>query len=123
MGQQICYIISTDLLEVPLEIVHFKEQGCTVFPLLVNDTDYENILHYSEPKNSEEFFHEFMTHCGYEYLNRKIAAFMSEKRLRNFAMINYGNLVPLVIISLCFSSMDNIISCRGRILKKRAIRN
>jgi len=91
MGQQICYIISPDDVQVPLEIVHFKEQDCTVFPLLVTDTDYENILNYSEPENSEEFFHEFMIHCGYEYLNRRVADFMSEKKLQNFAMINYGN--------------------------------
>jgi len=98
MGQDIKYIITTQKIKVPIYIVHFEEGNATVFPMLMEDSDFERMSDYSKESNDNvsSFFDTIL--CGgynLEYPTKRMMTFIQSSGLRSLAIIAYREICDL----------------------------
>ncbi len=98
MGQNIKYIITTENLNIPIYIISFKEKNSTIFPILLEDNDFEDISKYSEKSNDNVFDFFDMILCGgyhLEFPTRRLFEFIQMSKIRSFAIITYREFMDI----------------------------
>lgn len=99
MGQDIKYIICAKTIEVPINIIHFKENNALVFPVLIEDNEFQDLsdnIHKS-PDNAHEFF-ERMLYGGFhlEYPTRNLIEFLMRTGIQSFAFVPNREILDLI---------------------------
>jgi hypothetical protein len=98
MGQDTKYIITTEILNVPINIIHFKENNALVFPILLEDSDFVELSNYSKKStvNVYEFFDNVL-HGGYylEYPIKNLMRFIQSSKIKSLALISYREFLDL----------------------------
>ncbi len=96
MGQNISYIITSEKIKVPLGIVHFKESGGIIIPLLIDEDDFEKInSHSKNADNSCDFYEDCTRHLIYEYPTKEIFDFMDDNKIKTFGLISYREILEI----------------------------
>ncbi len=114
MGQDLKYLITTEKIKVPIYLVHFKEENSIIFPMLIEDSVYEEISDYSKESNDSvsDFFNAIL-YGGYDlkYPTERLFKFVKYNNLKTLALIPYrefGDLPLDIGIPICFIN-DKII--------------
>jgi|GEM_PF-4812243 len=97
MGQQIFYVITTTEIEIPIDIIHFKEKNSIILPLLIEDNDYiykmiESSVH---TKNVRDFLEYAIWQFHYEYPTRKVFDFIFRNEIKTFGLIGYREILDI----------------------------
>ncbi|MEM6721819.1 MAG: hypothetical protein AAF611_21000 [Bacteroidota bacterium] len=98
MAQDLKYIITTEPLEVPINIVHFKENNAIVFPLLLQDYDFKDLAAYADTTDENAYlFFDLVLHGAYtiEYPMRNLFQFLIRKKLKTFGMVAYREILDI----------------------------
>lgn len=98
MGQDIKYIICKENINVPINIIHFKEGNALVFPVLIEDNDFEGLSEniHTNPDDAAEFFGRML--CGgyhLEYPTRNLIEFIVSCAIKSFAFISFREIGEL----------------------------
>jgi hypothetical protein len=98
MGQDIKYIITTEPITVPINIVHFTEKNATIFPLLLDDGDYEDISDDAKEfqGNIQSFFNIILS-STYDivYPTERLFLFMQQSGLTSLGWIGHREICDL----------------------------
>lgn len=96
MGQNISYIITPSEAKVPLGIVHFKENGGTVIPLLMEEYDAEKIVDRSEHvETALEFYEDVARHFMTDYATREVFEWLDQGKLTTFGFVSHREIMDL----------------------------
>ena len=102
MGQDIKYLITTEEIKIPIHIIHFKERNSTIFPILMEDSDYQRMCEYPHDlKNSESddvaSFFDLILGGGFnlEYPTKRLLEFIALSGLKSLAVIGYREICDL----------------------------
>lgn len=98
MGQDLKYLIITQKIKVPIYLVHFKEGNSIIFPMLIEDSVYEEISDYSKESNdSVSVFFNTILYGGYnlEYPTERLFKFVKYSNLTTLALIPYREFADL----------------------------
>jgi hypothetical protein len=91
MAQEICYIITTEIeIEIPIDVVHFKEKNCVIIPLLMDHNEYETMLSVTSDSSTVEEFRDTIIHYTYEYPTKKAFDFIWTAALKTFGIAYFG---------------------------------
>ncbi|MCP9751876.1 hypothetical protein [Ferruginibacter sp. HRS2-29] len=108
MGQEICYIITTQIENaIPIDVVHFKEKNCVIIPLLMGHSEYETMVSVTSDALTVEEFMNTIIHYTHEYPTKKVFDFISKAELKTFGIAYYGQhfIVPEDSVPILF--IDN----------------
>ncbi len=113
MGQNTKYIITTEEVEVPINIVHFNEGNSTIFPLLLEDNDFNEISEYSKKSDDSVYnFFDMILYGGYslEYPIKNLISFIMTAKIKELGIISYREIadVPQFIGESILFLDDNI---------------
>ncbi|WP_159441158.1 hypothetical protein [Pedobacter caeni] len=93
-------MITWDDLEVPINIVHFKEGNALVFPFLMEDSDYERMSELA--KDSDETIYDFLDSvmcgghlCAIEYPTKNLFLFIQDANLESLEIIAYREILEI----------------------------
>ena len=97
MGQQIFYVITNTEIKIPIDIIHFKEKNCIIFPLLIEDNDYiyKMLESSAHTKNVTDFFEYAIWQFHYEYPTRKVFDFIFQNKIKTFGLIGYREILDI----------------------------
>ncbi len=128
MGQDIKYIITTKEIEVPINIIHFKEKNSIVFPILIDDSDFERLSEDSKDSsdNVASFFD--MILCGgynLEYPTKRLLTFIQGSNLKSLAIIGYREIcdlpqnigMPVLFVNDKILDLKGLNNSKGQILE------
>jgi len=100
MGQKIFYIITPIQINLPIEVVHFKEKDVYIIPLLIDEFDFKRLIEFSDDsKNIDEFFKNYIIHNKYEYPTEKVFDYFSHNKIITFAIIGYREFLDISQLS------------------------
>lgn len=98
MGQDSKYIIINKIVDVPINIVHFQEGNCLVFPLLIDDFDFDDISIYSKKSNDNIYtFFDLFLHGPYsiEYPMKNLFHFIMKSNFKHLGIIAFREFMDL----------------------------
>lgn len=105
MGQQICYIITTEIgIAIPIDVVHFREKNSVIIPLLMEHFEYETLVYVTTDSLTVKEFLDTIIHYTHEYPTKKAFNFISKAELKNFGIVYYGHqfIVPKDSLPILF---------------------
>jgi hypothetical protein len=92
MGQNIKYVITTENMEVPINIVHFKEKNTLIFPFVMHDSEYETlcemVIHYNN--SAQKFLFSPLNYMPLEYPTDRLFHFLGMRNTQNLALIAHA---------------------------------
>lgn len=97
MGQKIYYILTKSNIDVPFEIVHFKEKNGLIFPLLMDEYLFKDITADANRKDVstiEDFYFNVLRFHSFEYPTKKVFRFIKQ-RFQSFALVGYREILEI----------------------------